>query len=217
MKGQCHGCGQGAKWYSQPSILLINSLPFHLLSIKPTIHDIQLFRNLTMKHPRSRSWERAKVKVTYYTQYRTDARHIRFTSNGPTIPDMAKIMQTLKKHIPNLKSKFAKITVSNWIFPKSNRVIAMTTEIELLRFVVIGWVVLTLLYRADNNFLVIDATAVSWVKVIKRSSSTFCHAYILFPSYLKYSSSGFDVRGKILLRRQMCLSSKCIDFVFKMI
>ena len=44
----------------------INSLPLHFTSTRPTIPEIQLFRNLTLKHPRSRSWVRPKVKVTYY-------------------------------------------------------------------------------------------------------------------------------------------------------
>ena len=37
----------------------INSLPFHLTSIRPTILQIELFRNLTLKHPRSRTWGRS--------------------------------------------------------------------------------------------------------------------------------------------------------------
>ena len=36
----------------------INSLPFHLTSIRPTIPEIELFWNLTLNHPRSRSWVR---------------------------------------------------------------------------------------------------------------------------------------------------------------
>ena len=51
----------------------IISLPFHFTSIRPTIPEIQLFRNLTLKYPRSRSWVRSNVTVTYFTQYRTDA------------------------------------------------------------------------------------------------------------------------------------------------
>ena len=78
----------------------INLLPFHFTSIRPTIPEIQLFRNLTLKHPRSKSWVRSKVKVTYYTQYRTDALPFRFTSIGPTIPEIwLKQCLTLKKHI----------------------------------------------------------------------------------------------------------------------
>ena len=64
----------------------INSLPFHFTTIRPTIPEIELFRNLILKHPRLRSWVRSKVKITYYTQYRTDALPFRFTSIGPTIP-----------------------------------------------------------------------------------------------------------------------------------
>ena len=37
----------------------INSLPFHLTSIRPTILQKELFRNLTLKHPRSRTWGRS--------------------------------------------------------------------------------------------------------------------------------------------------------------
>ena len=82
----------------------INSLPFHLTSIRPTIPEIQLFRNLTLKYPRSRSWVRSNVKVTYYTQYQTHALPFCFTSMGPTIPeiyiDMAKIVFDLEKTHP---------------------------------------------------------------------------------------------------------------------
>ena len=60
----------------------INSLPFHLTLIRPTILEIELFRNLTLKHPRSRSWVRSKVKVRYCTQYPTNALPFRFTSIG---------------------------------------------------------------------------------------------------------------------------------------
>ena len=66
----------------------INSLRFHFTSIRPTIPEIDLFRNLTLKHPRSRSWMRSKVKVTYCTQYPTDPLPFCFTSIGPTIPEI---------------------------------------------------------------------------------------------------------------------------------
>ena len=66
----------------------INSLPFHFTSIRPSIPEMQLFRNVTLQHPRSRSWVRSKVKVTCYTQYPTDALPFRFTSVGPTIPEI---------------------------------------------------------------------------------------------------------------------------------
>ena len=65
-----------------------NSLEIHFTSIRPTIPEIELFRNLTLKHPRSRSWVRSKVKVTYYTQYLANALPFCFTSIGPTIPEI---------------------------------------------------------------------------------------------------------------------------------
>ena len=45
-------------WSAQYSF---SSHPFHFTSIRPTIPEIQLFRNLTLKHPRLRSWVRSKV------------------------------------------------------------------------------------------------------------------------------------------------------------
>ena len=66
----------------------INSLPFHFTSTRPTIPEIWLVRNLTLKHSRSRSWVRSKVNVTYCTQYPTNALPVRFTSIGPTIPEI---------------------------------------------------------------------------------------------------------------------------------
>ena len=66
----------------------INSHPFHFTSIRPTIPEIELFRNLTLKHPRSRSWVRSKVKVTYCTQYPTNALPFHFTSIRSTIPEI---------------------------------------------------------------------------------------------------------------------------------
>ena len=63
----------------------IHLLPFHFTSIRPTISEMQLFKNLTLKHPRSRSHVTSKVKVTYCTQYPTDALPFCFTSIGPTI------------------------------------------------------------------------------------------------------------------------------------
>ena len=66
LQSQGHGCGQRARSYNWPNI--INSLPFHFTSIRPTIPEMELYRNLTLKHPRFRSWVRSKVKVTYFTQ-----------------------------------------------------------------------------------------------------------------------------------------------------
>ena len=70
----------------QPAQYHINSPRFNFTSIRPTITEIELFRNLTLKH--LRSWVRSKVKVTYCTQYPTNALPVRFTSIGPTIPEI---------------------------------------------------------------------------------------------------------------------------------
>ena len=77
----------------------INSLPFHFKSIRPIIPEIKLFRNLTLKHPRLRSWVRSKVKVTYYTRHATDALlfHINRTNH---CWDMAKVVFYLEKTHP---------------------------------------------------------------------------------------------------------------------
>ena len=87
LQDQGHGCGQRARSYNRPSIILTHFV-FHFTLIRPTIPEIELFRNLTLKHPRSRSWVRSKVKVRYCTQYPTNALPLRFTSIGPTIPEM---------------------------------------------------------------------------------------------------------------------------------
>ena len=67
----------------------VNSLPFHFTSIRPTIPEIQLLRNLTLKYPRSRSWVRSRLNVTYYTQYQSEVtaftiRYIRPPHHGQT-------------------------------------------------------------------------------------------------------------------------------------
>ena len=122
---------------------LINSLPFHFIPIKPTIPEIHLFRNLTLKNPTSMSWVRSKVKVTLYTQYPTNALPVRFISIGPTIPVMwPKECLTLKQHI----QKFLK-TIRQKRFPTEflqNQALSMTRRINLTSFVLIGWMVLTL-------------------------------------------------------------------------
>ena len=126
-----------------------NSLHFHFASIRPTIPEIELFQNLTLKHPRSRSWVRSKV--IYCTQYPTNALPFCFTSIGPTIPEIwPKECLTLKKQIRNFKRIFAKVTVSNRTSPKYNLVITMIGTIKLPCFAVIPWVVLTLSRRQAN-------------------------------------------------------------------
>ena len=85
----------------------INSSRLHFTSIRPTIPEIELFRNWTLKHLRSRSRVRSKVKVTS-TQYSVSSRwtsflfHINRTNHSW---DMAKIMFDLEKTHPNFSKK----------------------------------------------------------------------------------------------------------------
>ena len=148
LQGQGHGCDQRAGSYNRPSIILTHFL-FISHQSDPTIPEIELFRNLTLKHPRSRSWVRSKVKVTYCTKYPTNALpfyfHINWTNHSW---DMAKIVFDLEKTHPKFIRKFAKITVFN--IKKCNQVIPMTRTTKLPRFVLIRWVVLTLSCRQTN-------------------------------------------------------------------
>ena len=70
----------------------------------------------------------------------------------------------------------------------------MTRAIQLPRFVVIGWVVLSL---SCSNFLLIDATAVTLGqghgKVIRYILPDL---YILCPKYLRCRSNGFERSGR---------------------
>ena len=91
--------------------------------------------------------------------------------------DMAKVVFDLEKTNPKFERKFAKITISNSTSLKSNQVIPMTRAIELLCFVVIGWVVLIV---QTSKFLLIYATAVTLGQCHGKSSSTFCQSYIFF-------------------------------------
>ena len=75
-KGQGHAIGLVSNW--------VTSFSFHIN--RPTIPEKELFRNLTVKHPRSSSWVRSKV--SHCAQSPTDAHPFRFTSIGPTIPEI---------------------------------------------------------------------------------------------------------------------------------
>ena len=111
-KGQGHTAG--------PESHQLNTFPFQINQTSNS-WDTAI---LTLKHPRSRSWVRSKVKVTYYTQYLTYALPFRFTSIGPTINGIwPKQWLTVKKHVRNFLRKLVKITVSIRKSSKSNQVI----------------------------------------------------------------------------------------------
>ena len=55
---------------------LINLLPFNFTSIRPTIPEIQLFWNSTMKNPRSRSWVTGLVGMDLFNDDTRPSGHI---------------------------------------------------------------------------------------------------------------------------------------------
>ena len=67
LQGQGHG--HRARSYSWPCTILL----IRFLFISNQSDQKFWFQNLPLKLLRSRSWVRSKVKVTYYTQYPTDA------------------------------------------------------------------------------------------------------------------------------------------------
>ena len=109
LQGKGHRCGQRMRSYSRHSILLIRFLFISHQTDQQFL--MQLFRNLTLKHPRSRSWVRSRVKVTNHTQYPSNQCtsflfHINWTKYSR---DMAKIVFDLEK----THSKFLKIIGQN--------------------------------------------------------------------------------------------------------
>ena len=86
----------------------INSLPLHFTSIRPTIPEIELFWNLTLKHPRSWSGPRSEVKGQGHILYPVSNQctsfsfHINRTNHSW---DMAKIMFDLEKTHPKFLKK----------------------------------------------------------------------------------------------------------------
>ena len=150
LHSQGHGCGQRARSYNRPSIILT-----HLVFIS--------------HHHTNNSWDRpilkfdletSKVKVMSEVKGQGHILHpvsnrctsflfhINLTNHSW---DMAKIVLDLEKTHPKLKKKkIAKIRVSNRNFPKYNKVMAITSAIKLPCFVVIRWVVLTISCRQAN-------------------------------------------------------------------
>ena len=143
---------------------------------------MQLFWNLTLKNQRSRSWVRSKVKVTYFTQYPTNAPPFCFTSIGPTIPEICPIdCLTLKKHIRNFLRKFGKKKEQSDVATKF-----CSDRLSGSHFIL-----------QTSKFLFIKVTAVTLgqghPKVIQY---IFPDLYFHCPKYLRSSANGFGVRSK---------------------
>ena len=86
LQGQGHGCGQRARSYNQPSIILTH---FVFISHQS---DQQFLRwsyfEIWLWNIQGQAWVRSKVKVTYCTQYPTNAFPFCFTSIGTNIPEI---------------------------------------------------------------------------------------------------------------------------------
>ena len=115
-----------------------------------------------------------------------------------------------EKHIQNFDRKFAKITVFNRTFLKSNQVMSMNGAIALQ-------CVIFFLFCSDrmsgshfivqtSSFVLIHATAVTLCQghgmIIQHILPDL---FILCSKYLRCSSNGFDVRGKILVAWPQCV------------
>ena len=123
--------------------------------------------------------------------------HFLFVSHQSDQPFLRYVKNSVwlwKKTIQVFFFKFAKITASNPTSRKSNQVITMTRAIMLLQFVVMSGSPFKV---QASKFLLLNATAVTLCqghgKVIPYISPDL---YILCPKWLRFSSNGFDVRGK---------------------
>ena len=161
------GHGHGHEWSTHiPFVPCQSAPPPPTPTPAPPFFSISKFDPESYKTTRSKSWVRSKVNVIRFAQYPTNAPPFRFTSIGPTIPEICPIgCLTLKKHIRNFIRKFCKKRVSNRIPPKSNQVIGMNRRILLPHFVVISLVVLTLSCRQGYFCL---SMSQSWPWLLKR-------------------------------------------------
>ena len=128
---QGHGCGQRARPYSQlgPLSYWYAFFLFHINQI--TISEIQLFWYLTLKKIKGQGhgWgQRSKSHNSPSIQ----PMQLLFVSHQLDQPFLRYVQKSVwpwKKHIRNFTRKFAKMTSSIKIPPKSNQVITMTSEI----------------------------------------------------------------------------------------
>ena len=111
--------------------------------------------------------------------------HINWTNHSW---DMAKIVFDLEKtHL-----KFLSRT-----FPKFNQVITMTRAIKLSTMFCSDRMSGSQFIMQRSKFLLVDATAVTSSQTHRKVIQYILpDLYILCPKYLRFSSNGFDVRGK---------------------
>ena len=153
----------------------LTSLSFHVN--QPPIPQIRLLQSLTLKlQGQVHGSGQGHIVNPLSILCTSFSFHINRTNQSW---DMSNRVFDLEKTHPNFSKKSWQKRISNRISPKSNQVIRITREIKLPSFVVIGWVVLTLSCR-QAIFCWSMLQLWPWVKVTKRSSSTFSQTYTFF-------------------------------------
>ena len=145
----------------------------------PSLPQIRLFQTLTLKlQGQGHRWgQRSR------------------SHNSPGIQPMHLLFVSHQSDQPFLRY----LQLSVWPWKNTSKIFKEKfgkKGIMLPSVVVIGWVVLILSYRQANLCLSISQPW-PWVKVTKRSSSTFSQTYTFFVPNI-WSSNSFDVRSKSL-------------------
>ena len=189
LQGQCHGCGQRARPYSQPSIIDMLSFcitPIRYKFLRYNYFEIWPWKIKGRGHgwgQRSRSHSSPSIQSMQLLFF-----HINRTNHSW---DMSNRVFD-KKKIRSFQRKFGKKNVYNKIPQQSNEV---TRRILLSSFVVIGWLSGSHFILQTSNFLFINATAVT-LGHRRVTQYIFPDLYFLCPKYLRFSSNDFDVRSK---------------------
>ena len=144
LQGQSHGCGQRSRWYSHPSILMIcfifilNQSDYKFL--RYSYFEIWLWNIQGQGHEWGQR-SRSHIVPSYQPM------DFLFVSHQLDQP----FLRCGKDSVWPWKntSEIFKGICQNY-FPKSTQVINMTKAMKLLRFVVIGWLVLILSCRQVN-------------------------------------------------------------------
>ena len=173
-QSQGHGCGQKARSYSRPSILLIHFLFISHQSEKQFLR----YSYFAMWPLKSKVKVMREVKGQGHILYPVSKRYTSFSFhiNRKKQPwDMAKLAFDHEKTHPKFSKEYLpKLNISTE-FLQVQSGYKHDGTIRLSCFVIIGMVVFTL------------------SKVIQYISPDL---YILCPNYLRFNSNGFDVRGK---------------------
>ena len=189
------GCGQGARSYSRPSIISTHFLFISVQSDQQFLRynyfeiwpwNIQGQGNEWGQRSRSHIIPNIQPMHFLFVSHQSDQPLLRYGQNS-----VWPCKNTSKIFKENLQNNSFQITA-----PKSNQVIIITRAKKLLIFVMIRWVILDFMVQT-NKFMLIGATALTMGqghrKVIQY---IYPDPYIVCAKYIRFSSNGFDVRGK---------------------